>query len=179
MAVEVEGVKRPTGPPQGVDGGRSRTRHPWVMQSIYGWKKATNSCQEDGWNTQQEKQAKSWVTCDSKNWNKSKYSLSISQHFFNKNFQQKKKLLSSTLQTVVFNALSVFSLLLVATNPVALCLPPPSLHDNASLTQYVINQNFWQLNYSKHTEIWASYSFCDQQPLSQRQRQQLGLLSRL
>lgn len=32
IAVKVEGVEGPASPPQGVDGGRSRTRHPWVMQ---------------------------------------------------------------------------------------------------------------------------------------------------
>lgn len=64
--------------------------------------------------------------------------------------------LSSTQQTVVFNALSVFSPLLVATNPVALSLhlPPSSLPDNTFLTQYVINHNLWQPNYSKQTELF-------------------------
>lgn len=44
MAAKVEGVEGPTSPPQGVDWGRSRTRHPWIMQSMYGRKKATNPC---------------------------------------------------------------------------------------------------------------------------------------
>lgn len=38
MAAKVEGVEGPISPPQGVDGGWSRTRHPWVEESVYAWK---------------------------------------------------------------------------------------------------------------------------------------------
>lgn len=46
MAAKVEGVEGPASPPQGVDWGRSGTRHPWVMQSVHRCKEAANPCHD-------------------------------------------------------------------------------------------------------------------------------------
>ncbi len=163
MAAKVEGVEGPASPPQGVDGGRSRTRHTRVMQSMCGSKEA-NPSHDTHWNTQQ-KRAKLrhelllWLQQKlltilrsfSRNdkWsiqirficlfqrNTIKWELSVGlksnvvvSFCFCTNIEQRLSESSSTLpwslsllhSTVVFNALSVLSLLLVATNPVALSL---------------------------------------------------------
>lgn len=45
-----------------------------------------------------------------------------------------------------------------------------------SLTHSIVNHSRRQLNYSKVTEVQASYQFCNQQLLSQKQAEQIGLL---
>lgn len=75
------------------------------------------------------------------------------------------------------NLMSVLSLLLKgATKPVAVSLSVFLQRVYTSLTQCIINHSRRQFNYSKQTEIRASYPFCNQQPLSRRQKEQIRLL---
>lgn len=60
IAAKMEGVEGPTSSPQGVDGERSGTRHPWVAQSMCGCKEAANLC-HDTRRKGQENWAERWA----------------------------------------------------------------------------------------------------------------------
>lgn len=125
MAVEVEGVEGPSGTPQGIDGDRSRTRHLWVTRSIYMDVKRSQARVKMTTVTDHKKSEQRDVLLKSIHKNSSNKTTNSAFVFLDREqLHFALKLICSKLQTLVFNALSVFSLLLVGTNPVA--FPPSS-----------------------------------------------------
>lgn len=165
LAAEVEGVEGRSRASQDVDGGRRRTRHQEINVGKAGRLETMTSVgadMESGSVTSAEHvgiQPLSWRT---RSREKFHTAWKTSPHHSG--------------DTCVHSASELPPLFEAAPEPVA---PSPSvslLLLYTSLTHSIVNHGRRQLNYSKVTEVQASYPFCYQQLLSQRQEEQVRLL---
>lgn len=166
LAAEVEGVEGRSRASQDVDGGRRRTRHQRINVGEAGRLKIMTSVgadMESGSVTSDEHvgiQVLSWRTRSS------------SREKFHTAW---KKSPQHTGDTCVNSASELSPLLEAAPKPVAPSRSVSMLLLYTSLTHSIVNHGRRQLNYSKVTAVQASYPFCNQQLLSQRQEEQIRL----